>query len=471
MTRRLIAGALLIVAVTACGSAPAVAGMTVARSAPLPTVSGHGIRALWQGASWYDLTLSGNTLLGVGSSGNATQVNAISATSGAPDWTVTLPKSVSVVLGLVPAGNVVVVEAGRDSGHGDAYSAPAVTEYIALDLATGHQAWTAPVGVNPLVIPPIAASGNLLLTGDLDGAVTARVADTGAVVWRDPRPKACGPAPTGGQAFTALGIAADGPLTAVSFGCNPNVVVRRIDAASGKPLWTWWSSSAKYGELNMSVVAAARIGNIVLLSGAAVGAIPGAAKPSLPLPRRYPWPTPLGPSEGTNAILALDATSGQPRWSEVGGEQILVNGGFGHMETFTLTDGAVCEAVATGVLCRNDLTGAPTLPVLVAGQPQFGIPPRITDGYAGISGRTVAVTVAPFRSGAVTLRVVNIWGGQTVAEARLKIGLAGDGSAHPAVFAVAAAPLPGGSTLVLVRRSDLPGDPVLALDVAGKATG
>jgi len=458
-----LAGALLIVATAACGNGPATtaSNLAVARSAPLPEVTGDGIRALWQGAPWYDLTLAGGKVLGVTSAGSAAQVDAISAMTGGPAWTVTLPRSLTAVLGLVPAGNVVVVEAGHDFGQGPARVSPAVTEYIALDLATGHEAWAAPVGVNRLIMPPIAASGDLLLTGNLAGAVTARVAATGTVVWREPRPKACGPAPAGGLAATALGIAADGPLAVVSFGCSPRVIVQRLDAATGRPLWTWTSSTARDGQLDMSVVAAARDGDVVLLTGSAGGA----AQPAPGLPRPYAWPTRLGPAEGSNAVLALDAADGQPRWSELGGEQIVVNGGAGHLETFTLTDGAVCEAVGAGLVCRDDATGAPALPVLVTGQAPYSVPPKISDGYAGISGDLVAVTVAPFRSGAVTLRVVRIRGGATAAVARLAIGLQGDGSALPRVFAIAAGPLPGGATLVLVRRADLPGDPVLALRV------
>jgi outer membrane protein assembly factor BamB len=459
-----VAGALLSVTVAACGNGPAAQRVTaVAQSGPLPTVTGGGIRALWQGAGWSALTLSGGKLLGVSSTGSTAQVTAVSATTGAPAWKLTLPRSVPEVLGLVPAGGVVLVEAGRNDSASVAQLL-VVTEYIAVDLATGHVLWTAQAGVNSYVMPPIAASGDLLLTGDAAGAVVARLAATGAVVWRDPRPKACGPAPSGGLAFTALGIAADGPLTAISFGCNPDTIVQRVDAATGRPLWTWKSSAAAYGELEMSVIAAARNGNVVLLSGAAID-IPGAKRPAPGLPHPHAWPTQLGPSEEGNAVLALDAADGQPRWSELGGEQTPVSNGTGHMETFTLTDGAVCEAVSTGVLCRNDTTGAPTFPALVAGQVPFSIPPIITDGYAGISGGLVALTVAPFRSGAVTVRVVRIQGGATAATTRLAIGLQGDGGAHDSDYVVAAGPLPGGATLLLVRRADLPGDPVLALRV------
>jgi len=124
-------------------------------------VSGGGIRALWQGAPWADLTLSGGMVLGVAQTAGGVQVNAVSAMTGAPAWTLTLPVALPQVLGLVPAGSVVVVEAGHGSGLPS--GGAVVSEYIAVDLATGHQVWTAPVGSSgPHEIPPVAVAGDLL---------------------------------------------------------------------------------------------------------------------------------------------------------------------------------------------------------------------------------------------------------------------------------------------------------------------
>jgi hypothetical protein len=156
--------------------------------AKLPPVTGGGVRALWQGAPWAYLTFAGGTLFGVG--GQLHQVHAITAATGKPLWTATLPKSVPFILGLVPAGSVLVVEAGRHSG----LAGLSVYEYLALDAKTGKTRWTVPGG--DYQAPPIAASGKYLLTGDTSDAVTGRIAATGAVAWRDPRPAACGP-PTG----------------------------------------------------------------------------------------------------------------------------------------------------------------------------------------------------------------------------------------------------------------------------------
>jgi outer membrane protein assembly factor BamB len=443
------AGVLVVATLAGCGAAQSGSGA-------LPGVTGGGVRALWQGPSWEDLTISGGLVLGVQQDGHTAQVHAVSALTGAPAWTMFLPASLPQVLGLVQAGSVVVVEAGR--GLTDPAGGAVVTEYVAVDVTTGHQVWTAPVrsGSNPLPdeIPPIAAAGNLLLTGDPAGAVTAREAATGAVAWRDPRPAACRAAPTSGMEGNAgLGIAADGSLAVASFDCGPAVIVQRLDATTGRPLWSWTSPAAYHAAVHLPVTAAARDGGVVLLTGA-IGPQSAAARFTARLPHPYPWPARLGPADGTSIVLALDAADGHPRWSELGGQQVM----------FAPAEGAVCELVSAGLECRDDTTGAATLPDLMTGQNPDGGPPM-----ADISGSVAIVTAELFRAGEVTLRIVKIRGGATAAQARLAIGVKGYGGADLRVVPAAAGPLPGGATLVLISRVDLPGYPVLALRIPPRA--
>jgi hypothetical protein len=134
----------VLAALTACGQAgpPAVSVSTPAAQpgqGPLLAVSGAGVRALWQGAPWADLTVSGGMVFGddYNSAGGA-RVDAARAATGVCAWTATLPGSLPDILGLDPAGKAVVIEAGRDFGQGAPSGAiPAVTEYFALDQATG----------------------------------------------------------------------------------------------------------------------------------------------------------------------------------------------------------------------------------------------------------------------------------------------------------------------------------------------
>src|SRR2546421_8997620 len=124
-----VAGVLVVVAALA-GCGPTMPG-SAALPGELPAVTGGGIRALWQGAPWQDLTISGGMVLGVDRIGHPAHVHAVSALTGAPAWTITLPASLPEVLGLVPAGSLVVVEAGRDLND------PAGGAVVAEDLALG----------------------------------------------------------------------------------------------------------------------------------------------------------------------------------------------------------------------------------------------------------------------------------------------------------------------------------------------
>ena len=427
---------------------PSVAVTTPAPVAPekLPEVSGAGVRVLWQGAPWDDLTFAGGTLLGV----NGQQVEAVSAATGAPLWTATLPASLPVILGLVPGKRVVIVEAGRQVGQAPAAVYPVVSEYVALDLATGAMRWAVPVG-GRYQNPPIAVSGRFLLTGDPAGAVTARIAATGRIVWRDRRPAGCGQPPGDGPDNAGLGLAADGPLLAASFDCGSRVIVQRLDPATGTRLWTWRSMAA--GDPLLAVTAAAR-------GGAGMVLIDGQIAPSAwPFTRRLPhavaWPPALGPADNVNLIVALDAGDGRPGWSETGGQ----------LEMFAPTAGALCEVVDVGLECRDDATGTPAMRTLVTGKRDGDSPPYIADGFAGVSRGLAAVTV-PSRQGGVGLLVVRVRGGATVARGRLAIGAAPRDGSNFQVFAVAAAPFGDRAILVLVRRVDLPGYPVLALEVS-----
>jgi hypothetical protein len=415
----------------------------------LPRATG-GARALWQGAPWDGVTFDGGTLLGI----DGAQVDAISAVTGKPAWTAAMPAPFTQILGLVPAGNAVIVEAGGPVGQPPAAVFAVVTEYVALDLATGRVRWAVPVG-GAYQNPPLAASGRYLLTGDTTGAVVARVIATGAVAWRDPRPAACRQPASAGTDNAGLGLAADGPVAAASFDCGPVVVVRRLDPATGTALWTWQSPAVAAGAVQqLAVAAAASRGAIVLLAGE-IAAPPAAREFTAGLPRAYGWPRALDPPDQVSTVLALSAADGRPRWTELGGQ----------LETFTLTDGVVCEVVSPGLECRDDKTGAPTMPTLLTGMQDGDSPPYADDALAGISGGFAAVTVPSAANGTVTLRVVRVRDGATVARVRVAIGATSTDGSDYQVFAVGAGLLPGGAVEVLLRRVDLPGYPLLALEV------
>jgi outer membrane protein assembly factor BamB len=437
----MIGGLIVLVAGCAAGQ-PAIAPRAI-----LPTMS---VRTLWRGAPWDELTVADGMLLGITEGPNGAQVHAVRAVTGGPAWSVSMPAALPWILGLVPAGGVVVVEAGHGVGRGPAMAMPVVSEYIALNPATGRELWTIPVGGTDQS-PPIAVAGSVLLTGDTSGAVVARATATGAVLWREQRPASCRLAPSAGAANAGLGLAADGTLATASFDCGPTVIVQRLDAASGRPLWSWTSPAVASGAaMTLAVTAAAGDGSVVLLTGQ-IGPVPAAAQFTAQLPRPYGWPPSLGPPDQVSMVLALNAVDGQPRWSELGGQ----------METFTLTDGAVCETSSIGLECRADATGATTMPDLVTGQAGGDGPVYTDQGSAGIPGDIAAVTVAPSGSGSMTMRVLTIQG-TTAVQTQLPVGISAYGG-------ITVWPLAPGAILVLVRTlvpdTSTAASPVLALRV------
>ncbi len=453
----------LVIGLAACGtrspSGDAHVGSAPAAYHPAPpAVSGHGVRALWQGAPWGGLIVAGGLVLGIDDQGGRAVVRAVSALTGKYTWATPVPGTRQQVLSLVAGEGIVVVAAGHDVGTPPAMVAPVVTEDIVLDIATGRQLWTVPVP-GRIQAPPIAiAAGGIVLSGSPSGQITARRARTGQFVWQRQRSPQCPATRVVTLGDEGMSLAADGSLLTASFECQGgHVLVQRLTPATGQPAWQWISpGTSQAGEQAiLSLAGAARLGGLVLLAGQIV---PTAAAQALAgsVPRSFAWPASLGPLDGIEAVLALSADTGRPRWMELGGQQ----------QSFSLADGAVCESVGAGLECRDDVTGSPSRPVLLTGQPSGASPPYGDDGTVGISGSVAAMTVAPFRAGQVRLVVVPVHGTRQVAQASLAIGTTAY-HANYQTFVVAAGPLPDGGTLFLLRRVDAPGYPVIAFAVTG----
>src|SRR5215472_13942582 len=347
---------------------------------PVPAVSGRLLSPLWQRALGGGLVIDGGVVLSL--SYRPAGVDAVSAVTGSTRWVAGMPARLQAY-GLVPGNGVVIVEAGHEFGHAPALVTFGVTEYVALDLRTGRRLWTLAAPWH-FQNPPIAISGNRVLTTDLTGAITARQAVTGRVQWRRAPPSGCwrrGP----GSLTNAFALAADQTRVAVSFSCDGyRALVQMLDPATGAMSWSWRPPRSVGAQSGLAATGVASQGDVVLVTGQdapPVGPYPFART----VPQRYSWPTSLGPRDDIQVVLAFDARTGRPRWIELGGQMV----------SFTLADGAVCETVNTGLECRDDVTGALTGPVLVSGQDTASIPPMGGDGSAGISGSVAAVTVAP----------------------------------------------------------------------------
>lgn len=432
---------------------PVAAGSTV--GLPLLTSTGARITALWQ-APLTKAVVTGDLVVGLA----AGRLEAISESTGQQRWTASLPAEEPYVAGLFAAGGVVVVEVGHVG------TTPAgiyeVTRDVVFDALSGRQLWDAGVPGGPAVRvhPAITYAQGLIVSGNASGGVIARKALTGAVAWRTP-PPSCAQDAGGGSGYDD-GLAADGGLLVVSYRCDSDrrsqVVVERLAPRTGARLWQWRSIAAgEQSFIELSVVGAATQGELVVLSGRAGEPMVGHYVRILPRPRV--WPTSLGglgAFGGTDLLLALDARTGTPRWTELGGQQ----------EELTLTDGVTCETVNIGFECRDDQSGLQTRPVLTTESEEGSSPPYRGDGAAGISGSLAGVVLSQAPSGAVSIGVFPLRGGGAIAHATVQLGDSTYGGAKYKNFIVGAGPIAGGGTLLLLRRVDVSGYPLVALRVS-----
>ncbi len=430
-----------------------------------PRVTGSVLRPLWQGSPWEVFAVTDGLLIGHSySSADPNSVTAVSALTGAGVWKAQVPRSLPVVVGFVSGasagdagalGNSVgIIEAGGEVGKAPAAVGPQATAEIAVDMATGRRLWMQRLSA-PSQTPAIAVAGDEVLTGSPAGVITARNAVTGRVLWTRPRPAGCARLKVASPVDEGMGLAADGALVAASFECaDGGVAVQRLDPRTGAAAWTWSSPSGTGPDAGtyLTLAGVASAGDLVLLAGQDA---PSATPLARLVPHSYVWPYRLGPLLNTEVVLALDAASGHPRWTEIGGQ----------LQNFTLTDGAVCESANTGMECRDDVTGEPTSPVLVTGQGGGGAPPYFLDGFAGISGPVAAVTVGPFRAGRVTVELVPVRGRRPLGRVVVDVGLAAYQGASYHTYVTGAGTLPGGGIVVLLRRVDKPGYPLVALAV------
>lgn len=435
----------------------------------LPAIAGDKVQALWQ-ADWLGShTAASNGLviadwhppLGLGvapppagaAASAGVTVAAIRATTGALVWAVALPSSLPRFLGLVPAGKVVVVEAGRDVGRAPAAVFPVVTEFLGLDQATGRQLWAVPADSryqDPAITFAGTAGGGLVVTGDASGTVTARWAATGAIAWQTP----AGCPLLSDDLTPPVTVAADGSLIAESVDCDPSTVIRRLDSATGKPLWTWRTpTAAMAGNLVVSMGGVASDGGVVLVTHLGDPGRSETTWSAAGLPSPYPWPAspdgPQAPRPRDSFALALDAATGRPRWSQAG------------FPSYALSAGAACGVAGTGIAaaiqCRDDVTAAATMPDLVTPPQDNAEPPYVSSGLA-------VITSARASEADITLSVLAVCGGMVTTRVRLAVKPYTDSTGQKCAPQVAAVDvLPDGGYLVLVRRNDLPDSPILAL--------
>ena len=425
----------------------------------LPTVrsTDASVRSLWQLDGLYMPNVVGDQVVGFFDIAKHSVVRAVAARDGSTRWTYALPATDRDALGLVATPRVVVAVAGRPSGR-PAQSSIA-RRMLVIDAHTGKLLWSQAIG-GFTATPPIAVTADLVVTGDEWGTLNARDTRTGVRAWRRGRPASCARARV---VQWDERVVADGSLLAASYQCSTasthRAVVQRLDPANGSPRWEWATPQLP-GPLGgaLSVVGAAARGNVV----AVAGSLPADNGLGATLGRVADRSRALG-SSGDDTIVALDAATGRPRWNQFGS-------GLSDFEQLTLVDGAVCESTVAGFACQDDVTGHPTRPPFISG---YHVPtpddpgviaPIANDRSAGF-GNGSAAAVSGTGTDSVSVSVVPIRATGPVVKVTIGVRPRTVDGADGGTFVVGRGDLPGGMSVVLLRRIDVRGYPILAIGV------
>lgn len=420
---------------------------TSAASASGAVTTGLPSHVLWQ------VPLASPAVVGDSVVGWQTRVDAqvsvlsVDAGSGRTRWTYSVPAK-GLVLRFLSDPSVVVAETGLVVGTRPAM--PVVTRLAALDAGSGRLLWSTPV-TGQTQSPPVVLSAGLLISGDPTGTVTARREDTGAVVWREPRPSSCPARPQGSY---DEGLAADGNLLVTSYQCaGGTVLVQRLAPSSGSVSWRWQSAPAPASAfVELQASAAATAGSVAVLSGQ-VGPPPFTARFYGALPHPYEWPSTLGPDGAVDSVLALDAGTGKPRWSEVGAQQA----------DLILVSGRTCAVVTLGYECRDDASGAVGAGAFATGN--SGEPPS-GDGHAGLVGDFAYVVLGPVAPRQVTIATVDVATGQVRHRTSVSVRTTPAGGAVESMFVQGAMRLSDGRVVALMQRVDDAAVPLMAVLVS-----
>lgn len=424
-------GAVLPLAACGAGGGPA-----VNQPSPLPTPLATSAPAVpgkvaWQAPIGPDPVIDGGVIV-ARATGPVGGVREFDARTGDPRWTWRNDEQPQSLEFLVSDDTVFAV-VGHEIGHAPAMVAPVAAELHALDLASGRLLWSHPIA-GTTQSPGLAAAGPVIALVDnaTPGTVVGLDPRTGARRWAEPAPSTC-PAPTHLAIQSGVLLAGAGNALAVRRQCGSvsrhRDVIQNLDPTTGQARWT--------------VPAMAEGDSGVFVAPAGSGVLVTTAEPE-PAPDGRPI-SELAPPVSGERLTAIDLNTGRALWQS---NAATVDG-----DATTL-----CVTGDTSYQCRHIATGALT----------FTPPPpaRTAAAFVGPTGDSGPVTQADGLvyqletdgDGATRLLVRSATTGAIAQTEPLNIGQAGaDGSASESGLITA------GDGLVLVRRADVTGFPVMAM--------
>ena len=420
----LIGGLVLVGSTVACGTVtPTTTGplpVPVAASAPVKPD-----RVAWQASIGAAPVIVGGVVVALTDGG----IQEVDAHSGALRWTWQNPRE-TVALRFLAADSTVFAVVGHEVGTPPAMVAPVAAELDAMDLRTGRFLWSHPIAGTQS--PGVAVAGPVVAIADrgTTGAVVGLDPRTGRRRWTEQAPAGCAVVPDSVVSPAAY-LAGDGNSLAVGRRCSTSdTVLQGIDPTSGRSRWT----ASAVGRLDVFTVPPG--------SGVLAASVAGAVS----APSRV-WSVPGAPvGFAAQQVVVFDAATGRPLWQE---------SGMSDLAAVTGDAAALCVVDGFGYECRKPTTGA-----------LLFRPPASAQAPAGPFSDSTAVTQADgsiyqldtsSRSGTKVL-VRSATTGALTATVSLDV------SRVPAPDTASQSGLiTAGDGLLLVRRADVAGFPVLAM--------
>jgi outer membrane protein assembly factor BamB len=427
----LIGGLALVGSTVACG---AVTPTTTATAGPLPPPVAASAPATpnhvaWQAPIGADPVIVGGVVVAMTNGG----IQEFDAHTGDLRWTWKNTRETAALRFLV-ADSTVFAVVGHDVGTPPAMVAPIAAELDALDLRTGRFLWSHPIAGTQS--PGFAVASPVVAIADSGsaGAVVGLDPRTGRRRWTEPAPAGCAVAPNTVVTPTTY-LAGDGDDLAVGRRCGAanSDLIQGIDPATGRSRWT----VSAVGSLDVFTIPP---GSRVL--AASLAHIVGAH----PAPGRV-WSVPDAPvGFAAQQVVVIDAATGRVVWQE---------SGMSDLAAVTGDAAALCVIDGFGYECRKPSTGALVFP-----------PPVSARAPVGPYGDSAAVTQADgsiyqLDTGSAHATRVLVRSATTGA---LTGTISVDVSRVPAPDTASQSGLiTAGDGLLLIRRADVAGFPVLAM--------
>lgn len=343
----------------------------------------------WSGVVGFGSVAMGDRLFVIGSKGC---VLALRDSNGSQVWSSSMAGS-SSVMGLAASKAIVVVARGGGHGHAPAMVYSATDELIGLDPLTGERRWTVHLAADGQGVPAALVDGQVVVA-EPQGTVVGLDAASGAKRWTDPIPVGCTAEGTQGGLSPAADVLPGAAAVTVLYQCADTQRLARLDPATGATQWTWILPR------NYSVQYQSPVGDAAGVFGVIVSGL-GHVSPLAPL---RPASTQTPPGVETDALIAVDATTGKPRWQinnvvdsagvYGGGGQLCLGSGFG-LTCYVAGTGAVSWHEDPAAVPTDGGPAGPELTSMVADAGQLyltratattrSIPPESTT-YRGPAG-------------------------------------------------------------------------------------